>query len=1066
MLIWVGMLTALTPCIAQQSSLATLRGTVIDPSGAVMPNAAVEAINEATAATREAVTNAHGDYEIPYLDPGTYRVTCSASGFVQYVAQGVILLGNETRRIDMKMRLGAANTRVTVTAGAAVISTENARITGGFTSKVYETSPVSTQNFPQAQMLMSPLVQSNQGSFALTIAGLPDSQVGESMDGIQSDGTVNLVNNAHATQDLRVIASLSPAEYSRPVNFTMVGKGGSNAFHGSVHFDEVNSALNARFALYPTKPSFKTHLAIGELGGPLKKNRTFFYVNYTLIRVPSSSFYYRNVPDQNERDGNFSELSVPIINPYTGTQLSGNIIPPQMQSSVALAMQKNYIPLPNLGITTLASNNYGYYWPHPTDLYKFDSWNVRIDHNFSSKHTLFGRYMDRITPYLLPGSFPQVGTWTRNRYHHSVVLSDTYSISSTLVNNFRWGWAYDHIHDGIPELGFTPVSGDKAVTAIGLQGVNPQGYKVMGFPDTTITGVSRLYQQPGGVPQATTTFSYGDSLSWAKGRHVAKFGAELRTWHNPITSYPTGTYGNFSFDGSFTGNAYADFLLGLPITSSRLNPLVNRTSHAYEMGYYAEDTFKVTPKLTLNLGLRWEYFSWPTYDDGLMYNWNPTNGDVIVSQSALSKVSPLYPTNITVTTGQVVPTPDKNLWRPRIGVAYRFSGTTVIRGGVGMFSQALGSDEAGPATTEALLTSPAPFSIAETYINSFTAGRPLFAFPDPFPSSLASAVVPSQSVIGYPSSITNGNIYEFTLSLEHQVHSVGLSIAYIGNRARNYNYMASINKPKPSTVPFTQSRRPFPQFVGTSYYMSNGASNYDALLLEAKRRVGNFTFDANYTYANNMANYLNTENPYNLLQWNHTAYNARHRFVAEFMYNFPFGHGKRFGNKLPGPVNVLVGNWYTNWITTLQSGQYFTPSYSGADPSNTSTFGGIPDRICNGNLSSPTTSQWFDTSCFAVPQAGHFGNSGVNILEGPPFHVSDMTLGKQFLVLNEKLRINFEGLFLDVFNTPTYSFPYSNISVPTQAGRLYAPLGGLNVGGGMVEAGMSRAIVLRLRLSF
>lgn len=486
------------------------------------------------------------------------------------------------------------------------------------------------------------MVQSEQGGFALSIAGQPATNVEESMDGVGNDGTDNLVNNMHAEENLQLITVNAPAEFSRPVNFTMSGKGGGNAFHGSAEFDEVNSALNARFPTEPTKVPFKTHFGDVEFGGPIKKDRTFFYVNYLFIRVPSSSFFNNeNVPDALEREGNFSELSTPIINPFTGTAFPGNIIPQGMINSVASKMQQLYIPLPNQGPPGITPNNFGFLFPHPSDLYKYDSWNARVDHNFSSKHSLYGRYIDRITPYLLAGSFPNVGTWTRNRYHHSMVVSDTYVISPTLVNNFRWGWALDHIHDGIPELGFTPVTGDKAVAAIGLQGVNPNGYKVMGFPNTTITGISPLTQQPGVIPLDSNTYTYTDSLSWAKGRHVAKFGGEVKPWTNYTEEYPAGTYGSFTYDGSFSGNAYADFLLGLPRESVRLNPLVPRTSHAYEMGYYAEDVFKVTPKLTLNYGLRWEYFSFPSYEDGLNYNWNPTTGDVIIPQAAVNKVSPL-----------------------------------------------------------------------------------------------------------------------------------------------------------------------------------------------------------------------------------------------------------------------------------------------------------------------------------------------------------------------------------------------------------------------------------------
>ncbi len=1055
------------PGIAQ-TNLAAVRGHVTDPSGAVVPNAKITLTNITRNVSRTAVSNTDGDYEIPYVLPGTYRLTCSTSGFKTFVATDIVIVGNETRRVDVRLEVGSTSTQVTVTAGAAVISTENAQITSGINGNDFHNNPVSDQEFPQAAMLFLPMVQSEGGGFSLSIAGLPPSDVEESMDGIGNDGTVNLVNNLNTDQNLELITTNAPAEFSRPVTFTMTGKSGANAFHGSAQFYEMNSALDARFPTDPTKIPFKTHEGDVEFGGPLKKDRTFFFVDYYFIRIPSSSFSNENVPDSLERQGDFSQISTPVINPYTGAAFPGNIIPQGMISSEADKMQQLYIPTANQGPSgQIVANNFGFFFPHPSDIYKYDSWNARVDHNFSSKHSLYGRYIDRITPYLLAGNFPDVGTWTRNRYHHSVVVSDTYTFSPNLVNNFRWGWALDHIHDGIPELGFTPVDGNVAVGAVGLQGVNPNGYKAMGFPDTAITGVSALTQQPGVIPLDSNVYTYDESLSWAKGRHVAKFGVQVVPWTNYTEEYPAGTYGSFTYQGTFTGNPYADFLLGLPIDSERLNPLVPRTSHAYEMGLYAEDAFRITPKLTLNYGLRWDFSSFASYEDGLNYNWNPISGDVIIPQAALSKVSPLYPTDITVTTGQSVPNADTKLFRPRLGVAYRISSNTVIRGGFGMYTQPLGTTIEDP-TEESLVTSPAPFSIAETYINQFTSGQPEFAMPNPFPASIAEASVPSQSVTGYPTNVKNGDIYEFNVTVERETHHVGLSLSYVGTRGRGLAYLApDTNLPEPSLIPFTQSRRPFPQFVDTEYLMENGESDYDGLLLTAKRRVGNFTFDANYTYANNMDNMENLQNPYNLNPWNHDAYTPRNVANLMFVYLLPFGRGQRFGSRSSASVNAILGGWHLNWITTLQGGQYFTPSYSGSDPSNTDTFGGIPDRICNGNIpSSRNFGDWFNAACFTVPAAGTFGNSGANILEAPGEYLNNMSLGKEFPMKEGRITFTIEAQALDLFNTPTFELPYSNISVPSQVGRVYAPLGGLSVGGNLVVAGGARAIVLTGRVAF
>lgn len=1058
-----------------QSNLATIQGHVSDPSGTAIANAAVTVTSVATNGARTSTTNGQGDYSVPYLVPGTYKISVTAPGFQTLVAQDVALAGTEIRRFDAQLKVGSTHAQVVVTAGGeAVIQTDNAQLNAGFTHKTYQNSPVSTQIFPTAQMLFLPQVVSEQGGYALSIAGLLPSQIEESMDGIGNDGSYNLVNNAHSMEDLQVIASISPAEYSRAINFTSTGIGGTNQFHGMVTFDEANSALNARLPTQPTKTSFKTHYFTGEFGGPLLRNKSFFFVNYTVYLVPSASFNNENVPDNLERQGIFTEFSTPLKNPFTGGTYANNTL--TSMSSVALAMQNNYIPTYNQGSGGPTANNYGYLFPHPSDLYKYDSWNARVDHNFSSKHSLYGAYINRITPYLLAGSFPNVGTWTRNRYDHSAFVSDTYTFTDHLVNNFRFGWQKDHIHDGIEELGFTPITGDKAVAAIGLQGVNPTDVKVMGFPNTTITGFSPLTQNTGGIPGDYNIFTYSDSVTWQKGTHVVRFGGEVKPWSNYSLTYPN-IYGSFTYTGEFTGQPYADFLLGLPTTSVRQAPVGARTDHAHEMGFYAEDLWKVTPKLTMSYGMRWEFEGWPTYDDGLVYNWDKSTGDVVVSSDVKSKVSPLYPANVTVVTGNPIPHPDKSLIRPRIGLAYRVTDRFVVKGGYGLYTQVLGSNagetggNGGDPIVATLASASSPFILAETYNNAFTNGQPLVQMPDPFPATTASATIASQSVTGYPANTSNGKIQEFNVSMERQIGNIGLSIAYSGVRTTGMNYIANINLAEPSLTPFTQSLLPWPQFTvnsGVSYQFQNGQSHYDALVLEAKRNFGHFNFDVHYTYANNMDNWENTQNPYNMNPWNHDEYTVRNAFTGMIMYALPFGRGQRFGGTMPRAADEIAGNWNLTLVTEERGGQYFTPSFSGSDPSNSGLVGGIPDRTCNGNLGrgQRSTTEWFNASCFAVPKAGTFGDSGANIIEGPTFNSTSMTLAKNFPV-TERVRANFSALFLDLFNTPTYAFPYSNISVPSQVGKVYAPLGGMGVGeGGLVEAGGSRAIVGRLRIEF
>ncbi|HWC00974.1 MAG TPA: carboxypeptidase-like regulatory domain-containing protein [Bryobacteraceae bacterium] len=1055
--------------VQAQTDFSTIRGSVSDPSGSAVPGAKIALVEIETNLSREVVTTADGVYEIPYLTPGKYRLTATGVGFKTFVADNILITSRQTRRIDVTFELGAVGTEVTVSADAAVINTEGSQIAGGFNRKGFIDSPMSVSFFPQAYMLTLPNVQAQGGGWNLRFSGQPSAQISEGLDGVPSDGPVNLVQNMNDFEELQVVGANNSAEFGRVVNFSMTGKSGTNDFHGRAYYELVSSALNARGFFDTQKAANHQHHGGVNVAGPIRKNKTFFYAAYYMQRIPGSTFYNRNVPTASFRQGDFSPLlrqatPVTIKDPLTGIPFAGNIIPSSRFNGTSLKVQNGYIPAPNQGGPDAQSNNFGFLFPKTSDLYRWDSTTDRVDHKFSDKNTLFGRFTNRLTPYVLAGNFPNVGTWTRTRNHHSVVVSDTHVFSPTLVNTARWGWIRDYINDGSTVDGFTPLNGDEVVKDIGLQGVNPRGFSAQGFPQMTITGVSPLTVQPGGLNTATRNFDYSDSMTWSRGAHVLKFGAELRTFRTFSGTIPTGTYGQFNFDGSLSGNGYADFLLGLPQSSTRIDPLTQRAQRSYELGLFITDTFKVSRSLTLDYGLRWDYFGPSTYRDGLQYNWDPVTGNVIVPSSALNKISALYPTGqINVVAGQVVPNPYKRNFRPRIGAAYRINDKTVVRGGYGMYTEALGNiaNIQGLGNLGGVPTS-GPFQLAETYYNSLQSGQSLFSFPNPFPSG--GATVPSQSIAGYPLDTRNGVIHQFNVSIERQVHDIGLRASYIGSRSNSLHYnLLTVNIPQPSLTAFSQSRRPYPQFVNAAYNYQDGKAKYDSFQVEATRKMGSFTLDAHYTLANNMANYLNLENPYNHYMWNRDQYTSRNRGVINATYALPFGKGRRLMANAPGVVDGVLGGWRMMWISIFQSGQYFSPKYSGADPSNTNTTSGLPDRIANGNLpaGSRGVTRWFDASAFTVPQPGRFGNAGVNTLEGPGISVQHLSVMKEFRI-TERWRLEYQAMFLDLFNTPTFNFPNLDISVPGQVARLFS----LQGAGGDPGYSASRTVTMRLRISF
>lgn len=1038
---------------AQVTLLSTVRGTVTDQSGAVLPGAEIKLVDRATnVLARTLQSGEDGNFEIPDLKSGNYQLTVTQRGFKTYVADDIRLEAGQIRRIQARLDIGDVAEEVTVRAGAAVITTDTASIADAIPSIKIKDSPLNNSYpKPWTFMVLLPGIQAQGGN--AQVAGQPNTQVSHGFDGVENDRNGNQMNNVYFFEELRVGEVNAGADQSRVANYQLTSKRGSDQFHGSVLYRHFNSGLEARMFFDPRKTPFLQHEWQAEASGPIIRNKTFFYASWFAQRLPLGSYRIANVPSLAMRQGDFTQITAAIRDPLAGQPFPDKRVPASRISPVSQKVRDMFIPEPNLGAPGALTNNLGFAHDYPNDLYKGDWPFVRIDHNISSKNTLYGRWTQRKTPYVLSGNLPGF-EWTRTRDHQQLVVSDTHIFTPALVNTFRFGWAPDKIVDGETVDGRTPRNADEVVRAIGLQGTNKQNLSTMGFPTINITGFTALDVTNGGVAADDHTFTYDESLTWIKGRHILKFGGVLRKFSTFNSKIPNSNYGNFTFNGVMTGHAYADFLLGFPQNSTRLEPFTGRTQRAYELGTFAMDTFKVSRRLSLDYGVRWEIFGSPTYDDGLQFNWDPASGNVVVAPGTLSAVSPLYPKSIRVVEGQVVPSPDKRNIFPRLGFAYRPRDNFVIRGGYGIFNYRIDYFDR--------VSGGGPFQIAETYVNSLVNGQPMFSFPNPFPTSLTTASVPSQSVRGYPLQTRDGTIHQFNLSLERQLGDIGVRLSYVGSRSRGLNYNLSTNKPRPSLTPFTAARRPYPQFVGTTEVREDGESKYDSLQFQVQRKVGAITFNGHWTWANNMHNWLNLQNPYDVTSnWARDDLTRRHRAVVETMIELPWGRGRRYLSNPHPVVNAVAGGWVLQTISVFSTGVYFSPAFSGSDPSNTNTVGGLPDRIADGNIPSDqrNVDRSFDPSAFRVPAPGNFGNSGVNILEGQGVNLHHLTLNKQFR-LTERFRLLYTAAISNLFNTPHFLSMRTNIST-AGAGEL------TSLGGRLApERSSHRHANMQLRIEF
>lgn len=1051
-----------------QADRATIRGTATDPTGGVVPKAEITALELATNTVARTVnTDEAGNYEIADLKPGAYRLKADAAGFKSFVAENLVLEAAQVRRVHIVFQVGATTESVTVEAGVALITTETGMLGGTITAQNLKDSP-QVLPYPSVYAILSTVPGIQGSGWQVRISGQAPLQTSQGFDGIENDRFGGNTNNVNFYDDVQVATANNTADNARVSSFNMTSKRGSNRFHGMVYYKHFNSALNAMAFFDSRKTPFIQHEWQAEASGPIFKDKTFFYASWFAHRMPLGSSVQATVPSLPMRRGDFSEFNLAsqvIQDPLTAANASGartpfpgQIIPANRFSDVSRKTQDTYLPEPNRGNPNVFStNNFSFVHPFHYDFYRGDWPFFRVDHNLSSNNTLYVRFLMGYFPYILSRNLPKF-TWTRLRDHRQWAISDTHVFGPSLVNSFRMGILPNLGRDGDEFKGVRPLQGDEAVTAIGLQGVNRGNYKAQGFPTMNITGIQALSTVAGGVWEKNNEYSFENSLTWIKGKHVWKFGGELRTFSAFTGTIPEGTYGTYSFNGSITRSSigYADFLLGIPQSATRLDPLTNRTRTNKEWGLFVTDTFKISSRLTLDYGLRYDYYALPTFTDGLMFNWDKASNTVNVTPEGRNLIHPLYPTNIKIGTGPVVPVPDKKNIRPRLSAAYRLTDKLVFRGGYGAFTERIDY-------FQRVLTG-GPFQISESYQNVIAAsGGALFQFPNPYPVSLASAAIPSQSVTGYPIQTDNGTIHQFNFSIEREWHGIGFRSSYVGSRGIGLNYNIGINKPQPSLIAFAQARRPYTEFVGVTEARSDGKTRYDSFQIQALKKMGDFTFNAHWTLANSFANFLNTENPYDVTRhWARQSGDRHHYAVIMSNWNVPLGRGKKLLGNAPAVVDQVLGGWTLSTISYLTSGFFFSPSFSGSDPSNTNTVGGLPDRIADGNLSSSERSytRWFDASAFRVPAAGTFGNSGPNVLLSQGLNVHHLGLAKRFRI-TERLGATFTCQISDIFNTPHFNNPTSNISVPATVGRFTGVVSDFEA-----EKANGRRIAAVLRLEF
>ena len=845
------LLTLLLPAVLPaQTYYGTIRGTVVDASGSVSPGVEVTITNRDTNIRVVVISNEVGNYVAPNLIPGRYHVSAEKPGFKAFIAEDVQLAATADRRVDVKLEVGAVTESVTVTAGAQLIETERGTLSDVKPIEVFAVMPVVSNYRSIWRMLsLSPGVNGSMyagngsGNTTYSIDGIPI------RDGWSGGGFGPALTYLDSYREFRVDLVSVNASGGTSSNVAVVSESGTNTINGEawLHYNAIGFAARPFFS--PRRatgpPIFRPNVKIG---GPVQlgplyngKDRTFWHFSWQGIRgsqIPSVTDLV--VPTAAFRNGNFSSLSTQIKDPLSNTPFSNNTIPAARISSVSKYYQETFYPLPNNGVDRYADISVS---PNVSDQYT-----ARGDHRLSNANSMFARFMYQNYAFERwdGGYNPKIGIYNQWRHQYHLVLSDTHIVSPSMVNEFRFGWAEDHSEYG------GPLRGLDVVKAAGLNLKDLQDYK--GLPRMNITGFSPIYQ---GDESGWRWFNYhvNETLHYTRGRHNFRFGLEYARFKgtNWATS-PSLTFGTYGFIGRFSGNPYADFLLGIPDGSSRRTSLgVVFPIRVNWEGFFTDD-FKVNRKLSLNYGLRYSLLSPGAVDRDVIANFIPHyNALVVPTTASKALIHPGFPKNVPIAVGsdlglgRSLLALDKNNFAPRFGFAWRpgLSEDFVIRGGVGTYYVAIQpyvSDGGG-----------APFELAENFTNSTTNGVPAFQFPTPFPA--AGYVLGGTSVSGMTTNLRTPYSSQYNLTMEKQAFDMGLSISYISTLSRKNPWSRNLNQVPADTRSYLEKRAlvPFPYVDSASLKENGGSHSYHGGIVKAERRMKNgFYYQAHLTWAKNM----------------------------------------------------------------------------------------------------------------------------------------------------------------------------------------------------------------------
>jgi hypothetical protein len=1050
-----------------QTATGQILGTVKDATGAIVPKAKVVVTNQQTGLTRQVTTGDDGTFVVPLLPAGAYVLTAEQTGFKLAILSDIPLNVDQVQRVDVQLETGNISERIEVTANATSIDTQSATIGQVITEKQVTDLPLNGRNFLQLLFLGAGAVETTgeQGGMrqgvgnAISIMGARPTSNNFMIDGTAnldtSLGTPAAVLSVDAIQEFKEQTTTYSAEYGFSSNqINLVSKTGTNEFHGTGFGFFRNEAWDAR-NYFDNRASPAPKLDQKQfgfvVGGPVLlpgyngRNRSFFLVNYEGTRIDRGATNFYTVPTPEQLAGRFA---VPIRDPLTGELFPNNTIPQSRFSRLAqLALRSGYFPAPNVAAP---QGNYQAIRTFPQEQ---DQFTIRGDQDLGKYGRAFVRYTDTSYENTSAGNMIDFGNRVFVQDTQNWQVSHSWVAQSNLVNQFRIG----RVDARADQHGIACPQAD-------VDFLNPTGV-FQDIPDDQRECPSiamQGYSGTGGAVNAYTAsnqpmWDISNTTTWVKGSHTLNFGANYRRWWLQ-RDLATGFLGSpYTFNVGFTGHVVADMLLGYYSGVGVFQPAAYSVEGAvgnpreFNFMYFApyfQDDWRVSERLTLNFGLRWDYRSVP-YETNNRMAWRNLAygpGGLLVADESLVAGGIVDGNYYQYADRRSPENPDRyKVFAPRIGFAWRpFDERTVLRGGYGVFyDSAEGREIDGAADVY-------PYVSRGSYPQSVGQPTPLQTTDTLFPSFAAPGVATPAAntflAVNQSPQPRNPYMQQWSLGVQRELFSnTTMELNYIGTHGTNLLMRRNIAQARlydPANPSSVAARKPYPNFVTYIDSEWGGRSNYNALNAKLEHRGRGSILTFAYTWAkstdlksaaagigasgfNGWQGFLDNANPER--DYGLSDFDVDHRLVASFVYNLPFGSGEKFGSDATGVKEAVIGGWQVNGIYTWQHGFPLTITAADLGGLNDTSGTNRADLVGDPDAVDPSVSQWFNRAAFRQPAAGTLGNLGRNTERGPGVNNLDLALFKNFRVTNG-IRLQFRLESFNAFNHTQFNAVSTNLT--------------------------------------